>query len=137
LQLDRAAQLFLQYNYPETKDLAKHFLTVVASILVFSLAFSEKILGFARATRWTRGLLVAAWCSMLQSIVACGLGLVANSVAGGRAVYGGDFRTLATASYLLIILAGATLILGLLALTGAGALALYQPTASAHESSAT
>lgn len=69
---DSPAQLFLKYNYVETKDLAKHFLTFVSSILVFSLTFSEKIAGFPKAPLATRRLLVGAWCFMLISILGCG-----------------------------------------------------------------
>jgi len=111
------AELFLKYHYAETKDLAKHFLTVVVSILVFSLTFSEKIADFRNAPRWTRGLLVTSWCLLLTSILACGLGLVVNSLAAGRAVYGGAYRELANSGYLLIISAGAALIAGLICLT--------------------
>jgi hypothetical protein len=43
-------QDFLKYDYAETKDLSKSFLTLVAAILVFSLTFSEKIVDFS--TSW-------------------------------------------------------------------------------------
>jgi hypothetical protein len=131
---DSLAQLFLKYDYAETKDLAKHFLTIVVSILVFSLTFSEKIADFRNATRWTQRLLVASWCLMLLSILACGLGLVANSVAGGQAVYGGTYRRLAGYGYLLIITAGATLIAGLMSLTLAAILSTRVSASSVQAS---
>ena len=46
-----AAELFLRYDYTETKDLAKAFLTLVSSILVISITFSEKVLG-GQSARW-------------------------------------------------------------------------------------
>lgn len=38
-----AAALFLKYNYAETKDLAKAFLTLASAILAFSVTFAEKV----------------------------------------------------------------------------------------------
>ena len=37
---------FLKYDYGETKDLCKSFLTLVSALLVFSVTFSEKIVAF-------------------------------------------------------------------------------------------
>jgi hypothetical protein len=43
---DAFFETFLKYDYAETKDLAKDFLTLVSAILVFSLTFAEKIVNF-------------------------------------------------------------------------------------------
>ena len=122
---DSVAQLFLKYDYAETKDLAEHFLTLVVSILVVSLTFSEKIVDFRNAARGPRGLMVASWCLMLIAIVSCGLGLVANSIAAGQAVYGGDYRGHARLSYAFIIVAGAGFIGSLISLTLAAILSSH------------
>jgi hypothetical protein len=48
------AKTFLDFVYPEVKDLCKHFLTLVTGILVFSVTFSEKIVIFQTAGKWAR-----------------------------------------------------------------------------------
>jgi hypothetical protein len=56
--IDEAAKLFLQYNYLETKDLCKHFITIIIAVLVFSLTFSEKIIDFKNASTLAKSLLL-------------------------------------------------------------------------------
>jgi hypothetical protein len=109
--------LFLKYNYPETKDLAKSFLTLASAILVFSLTFSEKIVDFAHARPVSRYCLFVAWSSLILSIVLCGLAICFNSASGGYAVYGNTyFEKLAGIAYILLLFSGALFVLGLLAL---------------------
>jgi hypothetical protein len=48
---DSPQEKFLKFLYPEIKDLAKHFLTLLSGILVFSVTFSEKIVPVSEATR--------------------------------------------------------------------------------------
>src|ERR1700724_966240 len=126
--MDDGATLFIQYNYAETKDLCKHFLTVVSAILVFSLTFSEKIVNFAQALRSTKVLLLAAWCCLIVSIIACGIGLIYISLAGGNAVYGADasYLKLALTSYKAIIVAGGCFVLGLVLLILTAAVAVLK-----------
>lgn len=45
--IDEKAELYLKYDYTETEDLCKHFITVVVAVLVFSLTLAEKIITFA------------------------------------------------------------------------------------------
>ncbi|HEX8411710.1 MAG TPA: hypothetical protein VF883_22880 [Thermoanaerobaculia bacterium] len=114
---DDAAGLFLKYNYLETKDLCKQFLTLVSAILVFSLTFSEKIVGFANAGTWPKTLLAVGWSSMLGAIVAGGIGLLYITMAAGDAVYAKlRFYSLAARSYKYIVVAGALFVVGLCAL---------------------
>jgi hypothetical protein len=121
-----AAKLFLQYDYPETKDLCKTFLTLVTAVLVFSLAFSEKIVDFARATKLARRLLLSAWFSMIGSIITCGVGLCYISLAGGDAMYGGiRYWHLAQIAWAWIIVAGICFVVGLLALISAGIVSIH------------
>jgi hypothetical protein len=82
------AKLFLQYDYPETKDLCKHFLTLVTAVLVFSLAFSEKIVNFPTAPKPAKRLLLSAWCSMIGAIIVCGVGLCFITMAAGEGAQG-------------------------------------------------
>jgi|GEM_PF-3348235 hypothetical protein len=101
------AELFLKYNYTETKDMCLHFLTLVTAVLAFSLSFAEKVSDFQHAGRTRRLFVIVGWCSYLFSIILCGLGLTLNSLAGGDAVYGNaQYRILGEWSYLFIILAG-------------------------------
>jgi hypothetical protein len=46
---DSPQQKFLVFLYPEIKDLAKHFLTLISGVLVFSVTFSEKIILVVRS----------------------------------------------------------------------------------------
>jgi hypothetical protein len=109
---------FLKYNFAITEDLCKQFITVVSGLLVFSLTFSEKIVNFSTAKRGLRILLAISWASMLFAIIACGLGLTYICLAGGQAVYGWDDGYLSTArtSYMWIIAAGTSFVVGLVCL---------------------
>jgi hypothetical protein len=119
------AKLFLQYDYPETKDLCKSFLTLVTGVLVFSLAFSEKIVNFAKAGKTAKRLLLSSWFSMIGAIITCGIGLSYIYMAGSDAIYGGvGFSGLAQAAYRWIIVAGVCFVVGLCALISAGIVAI-------------
>jgi len=125
--MDENAKLFMQYNYAETKDLAKHFLTVVSAVLVFSLTFSEKIINFSQASRFAKSLLLIAWSLLIASIIGCGIGLCFISLAGGQAVYGaaGSHEKFALVAYKSIIVAGSSFVLGLLFLLLTAVVSIY------------
>jgi hypothetical protein len=55
------AKSFLEYRYPEIKDLAKQFLVVIAGVLTLSLAFSEKVFPLESSSARVRILIVAIW----------------------------------------------------------------------------
>jgi hypothetical protein len=107
------AELFLKYNYLETKDMGLHFLTLVTAVLVFSLSFAEKVFDFQNASKRKRTIVILGWCLYLISIILCGLGLTLNALAGGAAVYGNDYNYWANLSYKFIVLAGVSFIFGL------------------------
>src|SRR5262245_44112271 len=117
--------LFMQFYYPETKDLCKTFLTLVTAVLVFSLTFSDKIVDFARATRLAKRLLLAAWFSMLGAILVCGVGLAYVSTAAAQAVTGepGYFET-AMFGWKWIVVGGVSFGVGLCALIAAGTVSI-------------
>lgn len=79
-------QLFMQYHYAETKDMIKHFLTLIAGILVFSLTFSEKVVNFNQASLFPKRLLFVSWGLLILAIAFCGVGMCFNSLAAGEAV---------------------------------------------------
>ena len=114
-------ETFLQYIYPQTKDLCLHFLTLVSGILVFSVTFSEKIVGFHTAGVWARRLLLAAWVLFVTSIIAGGASLTMLFLAAGRAFAGAAHWAdlMVTAGYWLFF-AGGVFCLGLMALAVAG-----------------
>jgi hypothetical protein len=75
---------FLAFLYPEIKDLAKHFLTLVSGVLVFSAAFSDRIISFGLATRFQKIALVIAWLLWIGAVVLIGLAIFVNFVAAVR-----------------------------------------------------
>jgi hypothetical protein len=133
-----AAELFMKYDYAETKDLCKEFLTLVSGILVFSLAFAEKIVNVQRSTRWARFLLLSTWVLFIGSIISCGLGLVYIALAGGQAIYGSGYYylELANTCWRLVIVGGLLFILGLATLVAAAIVSLFASQACPSDQSA-
>ena len=114
---ETSSDLFLKYNDAETKDMCKQFLTLISGLLVISLTFSDKVVNFSSASVTSKWLIIAAWSSLLLSIIFCGLGLLFITIAAGNAVFGGNtYQSTAYKSYVLIVSAGALFILGLLLL---------------------
>jgi flagellar biosynthesis protein FlhB len=107
----------LKYNYPETKDLCKQFLTLVVAVLVFSLTLSEKFGQFNQASLPAKFFVVVAWSSMLVSVIFCGVGLTYITLAAGDAVYRKvHYLRFAAKSYNCIVVAGMCFIIGLILL---------------------
>ena len=105
--------IFLSFNYPELKDLGKHFLTISSATAVFLLTFIEKLLG---PTVAFKPLITACMASLLLSIAAAGIGLFFNYIAGagasGAIIWGigkNKFRALTAVTYVLYIVAGSAL----------------------------
>ena len=67
------AKAFLEFEYREVKDLAKHFLTVVIGVLAVTVTFADRILDVAEASTFQKVLIAMAW----------GLGLLAFVLGGG------------------------------------------------------
>src|SRR4051812_29567148 len=86
--MDESAKAFLEFDYTETKDLCKHFLTLVSGVLVFSITFSEKIIDFPRASKTAKGLLLFSWVLFMAAIVCCAFGLYSIFKAGRLARHG-------------------------------------------------
>jgi hypothetical protein len=107
------ARIFLSFNYPELKDLGKHFLTLSSATAVFLLTFVEKLIG---SNASFNHLIKACMASLLLSIAAAGTGLFFNYIAGagasGAIIWGigkNRFRELTIATYVLYMLAGSAL----------------------------
>jgi hypothetical protein len=127
MPLREATELFMKYNYAETKDLCKDFLTLVTGILVFSLTFSEKIVDFQHSGKSAKILLLSSWTLFISTLISCGIGLTYLALAGGQAVYGSDdyYLTLANKCYAWVIASGLFFITGLIALVLAGMIATF------------
>jgi hypothetical protein len=123
---ENMGELFFKYDYAETKDLAKAFLTLVSGILVLSITFSEKIVGIPNAARKARLALAGCWVSLICALIACGFALVLITYAAGEAIYGGaGYFAVAWRSWFFMIAAGIFFVSGLVSLVTAGVLSLY------------
>lgn len=111
------SEMFLKYDYPETKDMCKQFLALITSVLVISLTFSEKIVSFSNATKITKWLIIGSWTSFLVAIIFCGLGLLFVTMAAGEAAYSviKNWRRVNIA-FKMIVVAGGLFVLGLMLL---------------------
>lgn len=122
------ADIFLSFHYPELKDLGKHFLVIISAVLAFSVTFSEKIIGLSGSGWMQRLLLVGSWCLLMIALVATGIGVYFNFVAGAQANGGiikgrpSNFKPLVRRTYRLYQIAGGTFIISLALLVLNGAL---------------
>jgi hypothetical protein len=124
-QIPDEAKNFMTYDYAELKDLCKQFLTLVSGILVFSVTFAEKIVGYRAVARWP---LLASWIAFIIAIVLCGLGLGLIALAGGQAVSGAPsetYRHMESQAVRLTFGAGLSFVLGLTCLIVAGVLTMF------------
>jgi hypothetical protein len=78
---------FIKYNYGETKELGKLFITLLSGILLFSINFSDKVGGIQNAPPYYRFLLLASWSCLLLSIMGCGLALAISWTAARRVLW--------------------------------------------------
>ena len=121
--METPRELFLKHDYAEAKDLCKQFLTLNVAVVVFSLTFSDKVVEFAKASQFSKVLLVSSWSCLLASIVGCGISLAYISVAAGRVVYNerSDYQGISERTLIGIGLSGAIFVAGLLLLALAAA----------------
>lgn len=124
------SEMFLKYDYPETKDMCKQFLTLITTVLVISLTFSDKIVGFNDASKVSKWLVISSWTSFLLAIIFCGLGLLFVTMAAGEAAYRKTRNwKQVNAAYKMIVAAGGLFILGLVLLIGTAITSTYGKTA--------
>ena len=118
----QSAKMFIEFYYPEVKDLGKHFLTIVSGVLAFSVTFSEKIIGFPNAGRAQLILLICSWALFIIAIIAAGAGIYINFVSANvanRSILTGEkveIKSLVLRSYALMKIAGGSFVLGLVLL---------------------
>jgi hypothetical protein len=124
---------FLKYDYGETKDLLKTFITLISGTLVLSLTFSEKVIGFSQAPPSTRRTLFAAWALFIFALISAGLSLCLIAAAAGKLLYGAipffdhPYWMFSLGSTILILVAGASYVVGLIVLAVAAAMAIGYP----------
>lgn len=108
------SEVFLKFNYPELKDLGKHFLTISSGTAVFLLTFVDKIIGASPTPTLTVKICLVG---LTISIASAGVGLFTNYISGAGASgaiilgIGKNFRAFTIATYVLYIQAGACLFL--------------------------
>lgn len=116
--MNEIGKLFMDYNYPEIKEICFQFLTLSTSILVLSITFSEKIVDFKNASRTDKRILVLSWTAFIFSIILCGISLISNTAAAGEVIYNEDvtratLEGLSMRTIFPLILAGLFFVVGL------------------------
>ena len=128
---DAIAEKFLKYDYGETKDLLKSFITLSSASLVVSLTFSEKVIGFSTAPAAIQYVLFASWALFVLSLIAAGSGMCFIAGAAGKILYGDipmlnlDYYRLALIAWAFVLLAGVTFVTAFVTLTVAAGLRIY------------
>ena len=123
---DSDAKIFVDFYFRELKDLAKHFLTLVAGTLVLTVTFVEKFVNPSTSDALHLWLMGLCWFFLVVSFLLCGIGLFRLFIAAEKAMgsvifdYQGDFKSLARKAELFFDLAAISygMALVLLALTG-------------------
>lgn len=122
------ADLFLEVDFAEAKDLSKAFLTLLTAVLVASITFSEKIVGIGTSGWWVRSTMITCWLLLLLAIVACGAALALMASAASSALYQPDssYQSLTVRAVYLYLTAGFSFGLGLAAMLVTGIISLSQ-----------
>ena len=127
--------MFYKYEYSETKDLLKTFMTLVSGSLVLSITFAEKVVDFRNSAGPARLFLFVCWALFMLALVLCGLSMCFIAAAAGMVIYGNipflrmDGGMLAIVSWTLIIVAGAVFVSGLGCMAIAAASSMKQKRA--------
>ncbi|WP_089729976.1 hypothetical protein [Candidatus Thiosymbion oneisti] len=106
------ARVFLEFKYPEIRELLKHFLTLISAALMFSVAFAEKIVNFETASNVQKGLLIGSWGTLIIALGCCGIGLYTIYLSAEKAFAqmagqtGLDFSSIVGTSYIFQDLSG-------------------------------
>ncbi len=140
---DSAYELFIEFKYPEIRDLLKQFLTLISATLVFSVTFSERIVDYRRSSSaLQRNMVFTSWFMLVTALGACGIGLYLNYLTAEAAFVAmssgvsEQFRKLESLSYLFqdlggILFGGGLMILVLAAIVKAPPSAEEAQTAEA------
>ncbi|MBN8212936.1 MAG: hypothetical protein J0M09_08445 [Xanthomonadales bacterium] len=113
---------YIQFKYPEIKDLLKHFLSLISATLVFSVTFSEKVIDFHKSATNQKFIVFLAWILFSIALAACGLGIYLNYLTAEAAISAkisgdmADFLTFERLSYMAQDAAALLYVLGLFVL---------------------
>lgn len=130
-EINEAAERFLKFDYGETKDLLKTFITLASASLVLSLTFSEKMVGFTTASTTTQYMLFGSWVLLVVSLICAGIGMCFIAAAAGKILYGElpifnlDYFRLSLISWTFGLAAGITFVGALFTMTVAAAHRIY------------
>jgi hypothetical protein len=117
--VNEAAELFLKYDYAETRDLLKTFISLISATLVLSVTFADRILAARTSNRLGRQLLIFCWVLLVAALIASGISLCFIAAAAGAVLYGSlplinfSYWTFALMSWGFVIIAGLCFIGGL------------------------
>lgn len=123
-----SSEIYVQFYYPEIKDLSKSFLSLVSAILAFSVTFSTSIIDIKATSSTQLIFLICAWLSFVIAIITTGAGLYLsfrNANMANKAIKENDkleISDLLTPPYILLTIAGCTFVAGLVLLAIAGGL---------------
>lgn len=84
-----APNIFLEFHYPEIKDLTVTFLTLTSSIFTFSVVFAEKLVPIKKVKQSGYLSLYVSWAFFIFALIFGGLSLLRLFVAADLA-HGGD-----------------------------------------------
>lgn len=129
--LKQEAELFAKYDYAESKDLAKAFLTILVAVFVASVTFSEKIVGIGESGWWQKFLMILCWLLLLTSIVCCGTGIAFMTMAVGWAAHSPEKNYYVFENYggWLLVISGISFGCALAAMLVTGIISLSRPKA--------
>lgn len=81
------AEIFVNHAYGEIKSLASQFLTIVISVIMVAITFSEKIIDFKSANYYIKFIFVLSLATFICALISGGTGLVFNSYAYATGLY--------------------------------------------------
>ena len=115
---DSIGTKFLGFVYGEVKDLSKQFLTLLSGVLVFSVTFSEKIVGFPTVSLLAKNLLFVSWLLFIGALVATGAAIWLNYVCASMVLRGREdsAASLVPKIYYVLDLGGVGFVVGLILL---------------------
>ena len=132
-------EMVFKFDYGETKDLLKTFMTLISGTLVVSVAFAEKIIGVKNSDRAARNLLITCWAGLVAALVLCGIATCLVAMYMAKVVYGEGFLPgwhgpdFAVPGLILLVLAGGTYVAALICMILASIRSMNQNIASATE----
>ncbi len=80
-------KVFVDFQYPEIKDLSKHFITLISAALVLSVSFSDKVVEVEAARPVQQWMMISAWVLLVLALGACGIGILLIYMAAERSAF--------------------------------------------------